>query len=201
MYDPELGLNLEQKFITNQQFHALKVYEKIGANSGDCLEKILEWDGTLDEFSMEISTHFPSFASNNLDVIEKELRRTAHTHFLSKKHRYLITLLEQTITSDIAGIQDVQSYSPEHNVTFQKFTAMTMNDFLDLHPLPKNLKEVEEQSSGRNFHFLHSLNPENIKAELKDSLDCANSFWKIPDINTQLEKFIDNWAYDRKFNS
>ena len=37
--------------------------------------------------------------------------------------------------------------------------------------------------------------------ELKDSLDCANSFWKIPDINTQLEKFIDNWAYDRKFNS
>ena len=77
MYDPELGLNLEQKFITNQQFHALKVYEKIGANSGDCLEKILEWDGTLDEFSMEISTHFPNFASNNLDVIGKELRRTA----------------------------------------------------------------------------------------------------------------------------
>ena len=65
----------------------------------------------------------------------------------------MITLLEQTITSDISGIQDVQSYSPEHNVTFQKFTAMTMNDFLDLHPLPKNLKEVEEQSSGRNFHF------------------------------------------------
>ena len=77
MHDPELGLNLEQKLITNQQFHALKVYEKIGANSGDCLEKVLEWDGTLDEFSMEISTHFPSFASNNLDVIGKELRRTA----------------------------------------------------------------------------------------------------------------------------
>ena len=32
MYDPELGLNLEQKFITNQQFHALKVYEKIELN-------------------------------------------------------------------------------------------------------------------------------------------------------------------------
>ena len=77
MHDPELGLNLEQKLITNQHFHALKVYKKSGANSGDCLEKILEWDGTLDEISMEISTHFPSFASNNLDVIEKELRRTA----------------------------------------------------------------------------------------------------------------------------
>ena len=103
--------------------------------------------------------------------------------------------------SDISGIQDVQSYSPEYNVTFQKYTAMTMNDFLDLHPLPKNLKEVEEQSSGRNFHFLHSLNPENITTELKDTLDCANSFWKIPDINAQLDKFIDNWAYDRKFKS
>ena len=66
MHDPELGLNLEQKLITNQHFHALKVYKKSGANSGDCLEKILEWDGTLDEFSMETSTHFPNFSSNKL---------------------------------------------------------------------------------------------------------------------------------------
>ena len=120
---------------------------------------------------------------------------------LSKKHRYLMVLLDQPFRSDSSGTQDVQSSSPEHYVTFQKFTAMTMNDFLDLHPLPKNLKEVEEQSSGRNFHFLHSRNPENIKTDFKDSLDCANSFWKIPDINTQLDKFIDNWAYDRKFKS
>ena len=133
MYNPELGLDLEQKFIANQQFHALKVYEKIGTESGHCLEKFLEWDGTLDEFSMETSTHFPNFESNNLDVIEKELRRTAHTHFLSKKQRYLITLLEQTIISDISGIQDVQSYSPEHNVTFQKFTAMTMIFWIYIH--------------------------------------------------------------------
>ena len=77
MHNPELGLNHEQKLITNQHFYALKVYKKSGANSGDCLEKILEWDGTLDEISMEISTHFPSFESNNLDVIKKELRRTA----------------------------------------------------------------------------------------------------------------------------
>ena len=40
------------------------VYEKIGANLGEILEKILEWDGTLDEFSMETSTHFPNFSSN-----------------------------------------------------------------------------------------------------------------------------------------
>ena len=51
MYNPELGLDLEQKFIANQQFHALKVNEKVGSKSGDFLEKILEWDGTLDEFS------------------------------------------------------------------------------------------------------------------------------------------------------
>ena len=70
-----------------------------------------------------------------------------------------------------------------------------------IYPLPKNLKEVEEQSSGRNFHFLHSMNPDTIKTEILDSLDCANSFWNIPDINTQLVNFIDNWAYDRKFNN
>ena len=103
--------------------------------------------------------------------------------------------------SDISGIQDVQSYSPEYNVTFQKFTAMTMNEFLDLHPLPKNLKEVEEQSCGRNFHFLHSMNPGTTNTEIIDSLDCATCVWNIPDINTQLINFTDNWAYDRKFNN
>ena len=77
-------MDLKQKLIANQQFHALKVYAKIGAEAGYCLEKFLEWDGTLDEFSMETSTHFPSFESNNLDVIEKELRRTAQNHFCQR---------------------------------------------------------------------------------------------------------------------
>ena len=70
-----------------------------------------------------------------------------------------------------------------------------------IYPLPRNLKEVEEQSSGRAFHFLHSLNPDTLITEVLDSLDCANSFWNIPDINAQLTKFIDNWAYDRQFNN
>ena len=39
------------------------------------LEKILEWDGSLDEFSIELSTHFPLFLDNNLDSIEKEMLR------------------------------------------------------------------------------------------------------------------------------
>ena len=110
-------------------------------------------------------------------------------------------LLTRTLRSDISGIQDVQSYSPVHNVTFQKYSAMTLNKLLDTYPLPRNSKEVEEQSSGRNFHFLHSKNPDTINTEIKDSLDCATSFWNISDINTQLIKFIDNWAYDRKFNN
>ena len=121
-----------------------KAYEKIGANSGEILEKILEWDGTLDEFSMETSTHFPNFLSNNLDAIEKELLRIAHTHSPSKKHRDLMVLLDQTLRSDISGIQDVQSYSPVYNVTFQKYSAMTLNKLLDTYPLPRNSKGVEE---------------------------------------------------------
>ena len=76
-----------------------------------------------------------------------------------------------------------------------------MDDFLDLYPLPTNLKEVECKSFGRKFHFLHSLHPKTINSEATGSLHCANSFWNLPDISIQLTRFIDDWAYDRKFNS
>ena len=87
------------------------------------------------------------------------------------------------------------------NITTPKYIAVKMDDFLDLYPLPTNLKEVECKSFGRTFHFLHSLHPETLKSEITDSLNCANSFWKIPHISVQLTKFFDNWAYDRNFNS
>jgi hypothetical protein len=99
----------------------------------------------------------------------------------------------QTSSSDIAGIQDTQSYSPEHTITSQKEKVRTMNEFLDAHQLPTNLKEVECQS-----YCLHLLNPITVKSELFDSLSCTNRFWKLPDFSTQLTRFIDSWAYDRK---
>ena len=95
------------------------MYENIGATSGAILEKILEWDGSLDEFSIELSTHFPLFSDNNR-YFEKELLRSVKTHFGSKKHRYVMKLLNQPLRGDISGIQDVQSYSPEYNINFQK---------------------------------------------------------------------------------
>ena len=156
------------------------MYEKIGANSGEILEQILEWDGTLDEFSMETSTHFPNFSSNKFFEQQSECywkRITLNSsHSFSVKDTSYKMLLTRTLRSDISGIQDVQSYSPVYNVTFQKYSAMTLNKLLDSYPLPKNSKEVEEQSSGRNFHFLHSKNPDTINTEIKDSLDCATSF-------------------------
>ena len=94
------------------------------------LEKILEWDGSLDEFSIELSTHFPLFSDNNLDSIEKEMLRSAKTYFSSKKHRDVMKLLDQPLRGDISGIQDAQSYNPEYNIIF--LTAMTMNELLDL---------------------------------------------------------------------
>ena len=106
------------------------MYKKIGTMSGAILEKISEWNGSLGEFSMVLSTHFPLFSGNNLDSIEKELLRSAKTHFGSKKHRYVMKLLDQPLRGDISGIQDVQSYRPEYNFTFQKYS--TMNEFLDL---------------------------------------------------------------------
>ena len=154
IYNSEQGIHLGQKLWINQHNSALNVYKKIGTMSAAILEKILEWDGSLDEFSIELSTHFPLISENNRNS-EKELLRSVKTHFGSKKHRYVMKLLDQPLRGDISGIQDVQSYSPEYNISFQKYTAITMNEFLDLYPLPRNSKGVEEQSSGRKFHFLH----------------------------------------------
>ena len=81
MHNSELGIHLGQKLRINQQFNALNVYKNISAMSEGFLEKILEWNGSLDEFSMDLSTHFPLFSGNNLDSIEKELLQSAKTHY------------------------------------------------------------------------------------------------------------------------
>ena len=104
MYNPELGIYLRQKLRINQQFNSLNVYDNIGATSGASLEKILEWNGSLDEFSIELSPHFQLFSGNNPNSIEKELLRSAKTHFGSKKHRDMMKLLDQPLLGDISGI-------------------------------------------------------------------------------------------------
>ena len=48
-------------------------------------------------------------------------------------------ILNGSTASDISGIQDVHSYSPEYNITTQKYTVMKIDDFPDLFPLPTNL--------------------------------------------------------------
>ena len=93
------------------------------------------------------------------------------------------------------------SSSTEYNFMRQKFKAMTLFEFLDKYPFPTNLKEVEEQISGRTFRFLHSLNPDTLQTKVSDSLDFANKFWNLPDIKAQHTKFIDEWGYDRNFNN
>ena len=46
-------------------------------------------------------------------------------------------------TSDVTGKQDSQSYPPVHNIASEslKHKVMTMDEFLDSHPLPTNLYE------------------------------------------------------------
>ena len=84
---------------------------------------------------------------------------------------------------------------------------MTMDEFLDSHPLPTNLKEVECQSTGRKFPFLHALNLITVKSEASLTHFRANSFWKLPGISNQLTRFLDNclqelmWVRDRMLAS
>ena len=107
------------------------------------LENILEWNGSFDEFADDIHAQIPLFLSSDLDTIEKELIRSAKGHHSAKKNRYIMNLLEQPIETDISGLQDSQSLSPECTITSQKYVVMRMDEFLDSYPLPTNMKEVE----------------------------------------------------------
>ena len=248
-YNSEHGIHLGDKLRKNQQYNTLKVYDSLCVYSGDILENILEWEVSFDKFSDETVDILPIFPSSNLDTIEKELIRSAKNHNGINKHRYIVNLLEssntsgiqelkscgpeftstlETTSSDIAGIQDSQSYSPGCTITAKatttneftgkqdsqsylpvrniisellKHKVMTMDEFLDSHPFPTNLYEIECQTPGGDFRFLRALNPMTVKSEARDSLSSANSFWKLPDISNQLSRFLDNWEYDRKFNS
>ena len=225
IYNPEFGTHMGEKFRKNQHCYTLNVYKKLDDKSGEILDDILEWEGSFEKFTSETSTRLPISPASNLDKIEKELIQSAKSHHFTKKHRSIMKLLNQSELSDIAGNQDVQSFTPEYTITLQtasrdiagikdsqsyspecaitlqKYKAMTMDEFFDSHPLPTSWEDVECQSTGRKFHFLYSLNPLTVKSEAADSLSYANSFWKIPDISNQLKRFFDNWAYDRKFNS
>ena len=82
------------------------------------------------------------------------------------------------------------------------YSEMHINEVLDRHSLPINSKEVEQQSHGVKFNFIESLHPDNIKLEVINALNCANSFWNIPDINTHLYNFVLNdWLYDKNINN
>ena len=142
LYNSEQGIHLGDKFCKNQQYRTLNVYKKlaIGAKSGSILEEFMEWEGSFDELTKKVSGHSPLFLSNDLDAIEKELVRSAESHYSMKKHRYIMKLLDQSMSSDIFGIQDVQSYSPGYNITCQKYTAMKMDEFLDFVSITNQLE-------------------------------------------------------------
>ena len=118
IYDPKSGINLGNKLWTNQQFSALKVYNKIHASTEDILEKILEREGTLDFFYTKTSSLFPIFSSSNLNEIEEELKRSARTHGISKEHRYQIQLLKQGTFSCTTDLWDEMSSSTEYNYNY-----------------------------------------------------------------------------------
>ena len=99
-------------------------------------------------------------------------------------------------------------YDLEYDITkvykkcYFKYHDITVNEFLDQYPLPTNAREVENQRHMVRLNFPFSLNPDYLKLEAIKSLGCSNSFWNLPDINTQLSNFLlNNWCYDKKFNN
>ena len=167
-----------------------------GTNKHRYIVKLLESSNTtgiqeLNSCGPEFAMHFETISSDIAGIQDSQSYRPGNT------------ITAEATPSGITGKLDSQSYLPIRNSTSesQKYKAMTMDEFLDLYPLPSNLFEVDCQTTGRDFHFLRALNPMTVKAEAPDSLSSANSFWKLPDISNQLTRFLDNWEYDRKFNS
>ena len=119
IYNPEFGIHMGEKFQKNQHCYTLNVYKKLDEKSGEILDDILEWEGSFDKFTSETSTRLPISPASNLDKIEKELIQSAKSHHFTKKHRYIMKLLNQSELSDIAGNQDVQSFTPEWTITLQ----------------------------------------------------------------------------------
>ena len=67
---------------------------------------------------------------HDLVTIEKELVRSAKKPMLLEKATHCHGFLNQPTSSDISGIQNVQSYSPEYKIT-QKYLVRSMDEFLD----------------------------------------------------------------------
>ena len=107
IYDYEHGIHSGDKLWRKQHCSALNVYKRLGAKSGEILENILEWDGSFDEFSNEISERLPIFSSTNLDTIFKKGTDAVNQKLSCPKQALLhYGLLDQSELSDMAGIQD-----------------------------------------------------------------------------------------------
>ena len=111
LYSSERGINLGEKLLVNQQYHALSVYNKLSAETGTIMEDILEWDGSFDQFANDIYSRIPLFLSSDLETIENELKHSAKEHHSTKKNRYIMNLLGQMNGSVISGSEDLQPSS------------------------------------------------------------------------------------------
>ena len=76
------------------------------------------WNGT---------DHLMNFQLKYLPIYHSFVQ--AKDHHSMKKHCYIMKIQDQSSLCDSSGIQDVQSYSPEYNIIFQKYTAMKMDVF------------------------------------------------------------------------
>ena len=171
LYNSERGIHLGEILWVNQQYNTLNVYKKLGVETGTIPENILEWNGSFDEFADDIHAQIPLILSSDLDTIEKELICSAKEHHYAKKNRYIMNLLEQPIESDISGLQDSQSLSPECTITSQKYMVMRMDAFWIL------------------AHYQPTCKRLNAKARRKTSTFCVRS--------TQLtskRRFLTHWT-------
>ena len=94
------------------------------------------WETPFKDFEEKVIECLPLFNSFSLGLIELELSVSAKEHCKNNTDQHLLGIIRQPIVSDIAGIQDVLSYSPEYDITtvykkpYFKYHAIPLNEFL-----------------------------------------------------------------------
>ena len=137
-------------------------------------------------FSNIMDIAYPDYGRVIPDCIE-DLRRNAY--------RNILAINNVSSLNGLFGLKSCVSMNYNQNHFFgQLWAARTVNN-CDLVELPVSVTDLLFIGENRNFNFLESLKPLNIRKEAENCLPAAFQFWAKP----QAKKLLDNQIYSLIF--
>ena len=128
------------------------------------------WSGT-DRLTNSQTKYLNGHQSSLLLTWIQLLMRSTKSHHALNKHRYIMKLLDQPELSDIAGIQDSQSYSPECTITLETTSSdiAGIQDSQSYSPectitLDATTKDITGKQDSQSYRCQSVISPESISA-------------------------------------